>query len=80
MSYLECAYRVIGGAYGVGQERKDKLRAQGYDPTIVQEIVNDLLDSELSFDPTAAYKSERTLEVEIDLRKYDSLMLNFKGV
>jgi hypothetical protein len=34
---------VIAGAYGNGDERKNKLKALGYDPTKVQSCVNDLI-------------------------------------
>lgn len=34
---------VIAGAYGNGEERKNKLKALGYDPTKVQSCVNDLI-------------------------------------
>lgn len=34
---------VIYGAYGNGEERKQKLTAEGYDPTKVQSCVNDLI-------------------------------------
>ena len=34
---------VIAGAYGNGDERKQKLKAEGYNPVKVQSCVNDLL-------------------------------------
>ena len=37
------AYQVINGDWGNGQERINRLRAAGYDPTAVQQIVNYLL-------------------------------------
>lgn len=42
-SDLSLAYEVIDGKWGNGQERINRLRAAGYDPTAVQRIVNDLL-------------------------------------
>ena len=37
------AYQVINGDWGNGQERINRLRSAGYDPTAVQQIVNYLL-------------------------------------
>jgi hypothetical protein len=34
---------VIAGAYGNGEERKNKLKTLGYDHTKVQSCVNDLI-------------------------------------
>lgn len=39
----EIARDVINGKYGTGQTRKDKLKAEGYDPAAVQARVNELL-------------------------------------
>ncbi|MBP5609354.1 MAG: hypothetical protein J6X66_13940 [Lachnospiraceae bacterium] len=39
----EIAREVIRGNWGVGQERKDKLTAAGYDYSAVQSIVNELM-------------------------------------
>lgn len=39
----EIAKEVIRGNWGVGQERKDKLTAAGYDYAAVQSIVNELM-------------------------------------
>lgn len=38
------AIMVISGMYGNGEERKEKLKADGYDAVSVQKCVNDLLD------------------------------------
>ena len=37
---LDAAYSVFTGCYGNGEERKKKLRAAGYDPHLVQSLVN----------------------------------------
>lgn len=37
------ALRVINGDYGVGEDRKARLRKDGYDPKTVQEEVNNIL-------------------------------------
>lgn len=40
---LEIAREVIAGKWGNGTERIDKLKAAGYNPTIIQSEVNKLL-------------------------------------
>ena len=42
-SYRDIAVDVIAGKYGNGEERKTKLKSKGFDPTIVQLIVNELV-------------------------------------
>ena len=42
-SDLQVAYDVIDGRYGNGQDRINRLRAAGYDPTYIQQIVNAIL-------------------------------------
>lgn len=39
----EIAREVIKGLWGNGQERKDRLRASGYNPSTIQKKVNELL-------------------------------------
>ena len=39
----EIAKEVIRGNWGVGQERKDKLTAAGYDYSAVQSLVNEMM-------------------------------------
>lgn len=36
------AIMVISGNYGVGEERKKKLRKDGYNPEVIQKCVNEL--------------------------------------
>lgn len=43
-SVTKAAWAVIRGDYGNGKERIDALTADGYDPTEVQERVNEILD------------------------------------
>lgn len=40
----QVAKKVIAGAYGVGEARKQKLAAEGYDPTTIQSIVNEMVN------------------------------------
>lgn len=39
----ELAREVIAGKWGNGQERKDRLLAEGYDPEVIQDRVNELM-------------------------------------
>lgn len=43
-TYLGVAYSVIEGMYGDGDERKSRIKAAGFDYTIVQRIVNILME------------------------------------
>ena len=40
---IQVAYDVMDGKYGNGQDRINRLRAAGYDPTSIQQIVNYLV-------------------------------------
>lgn len=40
---ISCALLVISGYYGNGEERKKKLKADGFDPAEIQGYVNELL-------------------------------------
>ena len=42
-SYDEIALEVIAGKWGRGEDRKRRLNAAGYNPTKVQELVNEML-------------------------------------
>lgn len=42
-SNVDIAHEVINGRWGNGATRKKKLAAAGYDPKVIQSIVNDLL-------------------------------------
>lgn len=41
--YSLCVKNVLAGKYGNGSIRKEKLMSDGYDPKIIQEIINNLL-------------------------------------
>ena len=43
MEIEEIAYRVINGEYGNGDERKKRLREEGYNYALVQNEVNKIL-------------------------------------
>lgn len=42
-TYIGVAYTVINGDYGTGEDRKNRLKAAGFDYTIIQRIVNTLM-------------------------------------
>lgn len=44
VSNTEIAIEVIKGDWGNGEERKNKLKTTGYDPVVIQELVNTYLD------------------------------------
>lgn len=41
---ISIAMEVIAGKYGVGEERRKKLEALGYDYNRIQKCVNDLIE------------------------------------
>lgn len=43
-STIGVAFMVIGGMYGNGEERVERLEADGYDYDTVQDCVNDLVE------------------------------------
>ncbi len=49
----EVARDVIAGKYGSGTERKKRLKAEGYDPAVIQAKVNELLNPKKSVDEIA---------------------------
>ena len=50
---IAVAYAVIDGRYGNGQDRINRLRAAGYDPYAIQQVVNYILSQPryLQYDP-----------------------------
>jgi len=44
------ALQVINGSYGSGSDRKDQLKKDGYDPAVVQAMVNDILHGKVNVD------------------------------
>ena len=60
----EIANEVINGAWGNGQERKDRLTAAGYDYSAIQEIVNQKLAG------TSAKKSNEEIAEEVIAGKW----------
>ena len=72
MNNVEVAKEVIAGKWGNGDERRRRLYEAGYDANAVQTIVNALLSD-------AQQKTEeKYLTVDVDLSKYNGLILKFK--
>ena len=74
-SNYKAALDVIAGKYGNGDERVRRLWEAGFNPQAVQTIVNALM-SDNPPDPPA--DSEKILEIEVDLTKYDGINLILK--
>ena len=86
---LEIAKEVLEGKWGNGSDRKKRLTEAGYNYDDVQGIVNALLndtyhdvsdtdDAIVSDEPVLEIKGTETMEVEVDLNKYNSIKLVFK--
>lgn len=71
-SNYKAALDVIAGKYGNGQERVRRLWDAGYNPDTVQSIVNSLLSDN---PPAPPEDSDRVLDIEVDLTKYDGINL-----
>ena len=77
----QIAAEVLMGKWGNGEDRKNRLRKAGYNPSAVQSIVNALVegdaipcqDKETAINITGT----ETLKIEIDLSKYCSLEITF---
>lgn len=86
---LEIAKEVLEGKWGNGSDRRKRLTEAGYNYDDVQGIVNALLndtyhdvsdtdDTIVSDEPVLEIKGTETMEVEVDLNKYNSIKLVFK--
>ena len=86
---LEIAKEVLEGKWGNGADRRKRLTEAGYNYDDVQGIVNALLndtynddvsndDNIVSDEPVLEIKGTETMEVEVDLNKYNSIKLVFK--
>ena len=75
----EVAREVIDGKWGNGDERIVKLTNAGYNASVVQRIVNQMLkDSMVIDEPDVKENAKQILEVTVDLKKYGALILNFE--
>ena len=75
----EVAREIIDGKWGNGDERIVKLTNAGYNASVVQRIVNQMLkDSMVTDEPDVKENTKQILEVTVDLKKYGALILNFE--
>ena len=77
MSDYEVALQVIAGAWGNGGDRIERLTKAGYNYYDVQDIVNKILGGSIEGAPVEQVEY-KTLEITIDLNKYNSLKINFE--
>lgn len=85
----EIAREVIDGKWSNGDERIVNLTNAGYNASIIQKIVNQMLKEKMVTDvpettisekPDVKYEgSKQILEITVDLRKHGALILNFIG-
>lgn len=77
----EIAIEVIAGKWGNGNERRMKLAQAGYNYDSVQNIVNAIMEGDMSpistpVEPEAfEITGSECMEIEIDLTKYNSLSI-----
>lgn len=82
----EIAREVLAGKWGNGVERRNKITEAGYDYSAIQSIVNKLASGEPVEAPKVDTPVEHpkvetpkeTLEITVDLKKYDKLVLNIQ--
>lgn len=70
---------VYAGKYGNGSKRKQKLAEEGYDPTLVQKMVNYLFYNGAKpeiVEPEPPQATD-TITVDIDLKKHKKVVFNF---
>lgn len=88
MTNQELAKEVLDGKWGNGPDRRERLEAAGYNYDAVQNIVNQLVwdrdhgqTAELPTEPDLeyipVYDAQHYLEVEVDMNKYQGLLLKF---
>jgi hypothetical protein len=68
-SVAELAQEVLENKWGTGQDRKDRLTAAGYDYTVVQKRVNELLASkeEVALIENPVKTKEETIEATVKM-------------
>lgn len=76
----EVAQEVIDGKWGNGDDRIVRLTNAGYNASVIQRIVNQMLKDNMVTDiPEVKEEAKQILEVTVDLKKYGALILNFVG-
>lgn len=75
----EIAVEVIAGKWGNDNERVVRLVNAGYNPTVIQGIVNQIARDMVEYEQAEKHYGKEILEVNVDLNKYGALILNFTG-
>ena len=75
----EIAVEVISGKWGNDNERVVRLVNAGYNPTVIQGIVNQIARDMVEYEQAEKHYGKEILEVNVDLSKYGALVLNFTG-
>lgn len=75
----EIAVEVISGKWGNDNERVVRLVNAGYNPTVIQGIVNQIARDMVEYEQAEKHYGKEILEVNVDLNKYGALILNFTG-
>jgi len=75
----EIAVEVISGKWGNDNERIVNLVNAGYNPTVIQGIVNQIARDMVEYEKAEKHYGKEILEVNVDLSKYGALILNFTG-
>lgn len=74
----EIALEVIEGKWGVDDDRIVRLTNAGYNASSVQKVVNNMLKNAIVADePKVANEQKQIMEVDLDLKKYGALIINF---
>lgn len=74
----EIALEVIEGKWGVDDDRIVRLTNAGYNASAVQREVNDIIrKSIVTDDPKVTNEVKQIMEVDLDLKKYGALIINF---
>ena len=76
-SVKEIAHEVIAGLWGNGDERRRRLTEAGYDYSVIQQAVNDLLNGN-DVDDTELADNSGVLEVVVDLKTTTAVKLILK--
>lgn len=82
-SNQEIAIEVIEGKWGNNSERQKRLCQAGYDYGAIQSIVNAIMSDPIALKPVTKQgklivRGSETLEIDVDLDKYDSIKLCFR--
>ena len=75
----EIAIEVISGKWGNGDERLVRLVNAGYNPTVIQGIVNQIAHDMVEYEQAEKHYGTEILEIDVDLSRYGALVLNFTG-